>query len=801
MASPFQQYQSGIEASTGNLVPAYSAMAQRTASAISGFGEDIAKGIEKYSQNKQEDEMLTAKNEAIAGSLLALKQALGDSKENEPISNMLNDLLGSSGKVAGSSLTQKRALLGKLELGYNNLIPTINQFRALSDENLKRMTTEGLANAPETEKIVEDLSYKAGANSINSSAPISVQRGKYAENLTKDAVWDDKQKVWISGTGDKIDLSLALKNWDAGAKETLRKAESTGNTAATVMLEQLNALAEKRKGEEYRAGLAEGVTTNEELYNAGRMQGLNINPAYAPQKVKGSSTTPELQYKLAEQSAELKNKANEVKPVLMDKLNSAIEQIKKEVAAGMTPVEFERNLGRFERGIIGDLDKTAPSGYTIFGKTIEEQRQDWYKNTPEGQAINEILPLWKDAVQQVRAGIGSSGSGDLTGFTSGLFSKNKTIGDIATTRLGLPSELRNQRPVSEITNPDERISAISGLEKIQSTLNVKKESLPTTEKVTPESVLANQGLNINPAEAKASLSLALPKITVGTREKEIALSEEKTKEFVRNWVTENMGITKTITNPDGTTRTIKVTPANYDSIYKVLRPNPKVVSISGYDFLETEKGYEKLGETKSGGLDRAERAKQMKGTFGKEPIFEGDESRVYAPEGLIPEPLYIGTKDGAKYSGLSLVGTYTGGGDAEKWKNEFSSMLQAEFAVERLIEISNNPAEVTSFDLSNEAQALAFQVKAGAKERLVGSQVTGDEWKMLADYIVDPTRIANMETAERRKLNVVLGKVKADIENAKTGSGVTVIDNRNNRGSAGDIIGQKRVDRLTGVSR
>lgn len=712
MPSPFQPYQSGIEASTGNLVPAYSAMAQRTASAISGFGEDIAKGIEKYSQNKQEDEMLTAKNEAIAGNLLALKQALGDSQENAPISNMLNDLLGSSGKVAGSSLTQKRALLGKLELGYNNLIPTINQFKALSDENLKRMAAEGLANAPRTEKVVEDLSYKAGANSFNLSAPISVQRGKFAENLTKDAVWDDKQKVWISGTGDKIDLSLALKNWDAGAKETLRKAESAGNTTATVMLEQLNALAEKRKGEEYRANLAEGETTNEELYNAGRMQmrGIGI-------------------------------------PVSVDTSVPTVDALNKLKAVGLSQ-ENEQ-----------------------LAKDIESYNS----------RINQFTSTTENA-PVIR------GFGNAQEVAYSPFKFNQML-------YGIPQEIAAVQK-----NPKQVQESIANIEALTKLKEAALKNIEQNNKELQQVQQAPAGATGTPAEAKASLSLALPKITVGTREKEIAISEEKTKEFARNWVTENMGITQTITNPDGTTRTIKVTPANFDSIYRTIKPTPKVVSIGGYDLLETEKGYEKLGETKGKGLDRAERAKQMKGTFGKEPIFEGDESRIYAPEGLIPEPLYVGTKEGSKLSGISLVGTYTGG-DFDKFKSNISGLVQADSAIKRLIQISENPAEVTSFNLSAEAEALAFQIKAGSKVDLVGSQVTKDEWDMLDKYVVNPTKLFNMESSEREKLKTVLGKVNADIQNAVSGSGVTMIDKRASSGKQNDVIGQKRVDRLTGGSR
>jgi len=726
MASSFGQYTSGIEPVRG-IAEAGGRIAEMQLRGWENLGNSLAQGIKAYSDANQEREMHIVEIGGLTNQATQLVNLVKTNPEYKDFVDVkggqLAETLDKMKDAPNMSLGKLRGMVAQAKVNFSNFGNEFQMFTAMKSENEKRLTAEGIANAPKTEKVVEDLSYKAGAVSVNSAEPLSVQRGKYADNLTKDALWDDKQKVWLSPTSDKIDLSLALKNWDAGAKETLRKAEAAGNATATVMLEQLNALAQKRQGEEYRAGISDGQTTDEIKFDTGRANEETYTPsADALMRMRGVGTSATV-----DTGAPTADAINKLKAVGLtqenEMLTSSIPQIDEEIK------RLSSTKGR---------------------------------NTNWAWSGEEAMPFY---------GIGTTKPPNTANVVSG------------------------------IKSPEQIKESISGIEAL---VNQKKKVLDSIEQNKKELQQVQQASAETtgfPAEAKASLSVALPKVTVGTREKEIALSEEKTKDFARNWVTENMGITQTVTNPDGTTRTIKVTPSNFDSIYRTIKPNPKVVNIGGYTLLEKGNGeYEKLGETKEQGLDRAGRAKQMKGTFGREPIYEGDESRIYAPEGLIPEPMYVGTKEGAKLSGVSLVGTYTGG-DFDKFKSNVSGLVQADSAIKRLIQISENPAEVTSFDLSAEAEALAFQIKAGSKVDLVGSQVTKDEWNMLDKYVVNPTKLLNLETAERARLATVLGKVNADLKNAISGSGVTMLDNRANAGKQNDVIGQKRVDKLTSGSR
>jgi hypothetical protein len=61
MASPFQRYTGGIEASTGNLVQASGQMAAMTANTLAGLGQNLAQGIKTYNENAEKSEAVNAK--------------------------------------------------------------------------------------------------------------------------------------------------------------------------------------------------------------------------------------------------------------------------------------------------------------------------------------------------------------------------------------------------------------------------------------------------------------------------------------------------------------------------------------------------------------------------------------------------------------------------------------------------------------------------------------------------------------------------------------------------------------------
>lgn len=720
----FGRYQSGIEAATGNLVPAYGKMAEQTANALTGFGQNIAAGIERYSKNRDESEMIDQEAQGIGEQLKQYAITFGSNDEYKPFTEQLNQYVDKLSKIPEMSLAQKRGALNGAKVAFSNIGNQLQMFNMMKDENIKRLTAEGLASAPTSEKVIEDFSVNAGRTGINSAEPISVQRGKFIEQLTRDAEGMPEAKV---------DISQALKNWDAGARLSLKQAESAGNPTATVMLEQLDALAKRREGEQYRANLAEGQTTDDAMYNMGRgTESITAPSAEALMNMRG--TTPS--------SA----------PVGLDTaLNNQINKLKI-TAATETNKQLATDIARYDE----EIKQILKSGVK---PSITDVDID-----PRSALISGTIPAFAPMINAV---------------------------GIATGKLQQPITQESAKAVAE-----KRVKAIESL-------NSQKQAAIQSIEDNKKELQQLQGTPTG--EAKPAFSVALPKLTVGTQEKEYAVSEEKTKSYVRDWVTQNMGITQTVTNPDGTTRTVKVTPSNFDSIYKTLRPSPQVIQVGGYDLMENKDGtFTKLGESGKAPT-RKEQREAMEATFGNIPKNEQEASVAQQYNGLVPEQIetldFANPKNeaGTTGSGIYLVGSYRGKNYDEFRKNAVG-LVQAKAGLEELKRISNKPAESLSFDDTNRAKKIQTYIMADMKTDIVGTQVTEEEWKRLEQYISDPTKIFTVEGAERRGYDVVLMKLNSAIANLGKGTGITVIDS-SKMASRGDIIVQKKIEKRTSPTK
>jgi hypothetical protein len=125
MASPFQKYQSGIEASTGNLVSAYGQMAAQTSNALTGLGQNLADGIKNYAKNQAEDELLTAKAQGLGGNFEFLTKQIRENPELAPFADSFNPILKKIGKFSSMSRGQKQALLLEAEAFQAQIAPAL----------------------------------------------------------------------------------------------------------------------------------------------------------------------------------------------------------------------------------------------------------------------------------------------------------------------------------------------------------------------------------------------------------------------------------------------------------------------------------------------------------------------------------------------------------------------------------------------------------------------------------------------------------------------------------------------------
>jgi hypothetical protein len=775
MPSYFGRYQSGIEAATGNLVPAYTRMAEQTANSLTGLGQNIASGIQQYSKNRDESEMINQKVQGLAEQLQRFESIFGKNPEYADFSKMLSDQAKNLAKISSMSLPAQRGAINGAELAFSQIGTQLQMFNVMKDENLKRNIADGISSTPTTEKVTEDLAYKAGKFSINSNESLLVQRGKFAK---------DVYQVGENDPNKKIDLSKSLAGWDAGARESLKRAEAAGNPTATVMLEQLNAYANKRKGEEYRANLQEGQEIDESMYNLGRMG----NPIYVPSAEElmkmRSMTEPQ-----GEQSVDLNSKLEEEK-LKLEKLKK-LKESGDYVPSG-TPTKALQLMSDFgtmfsnsgkENAILLIADK-----YKKLGKEI----------TPE--VSKEII----DTVE--KGGFISELGGNVTKLNEiALFSNPLFAGADVLASSQLPQltqkEINSLTSEFRIKNAEkyagENIVGGGGVSKdIERQIKDKTKYINLLENKQNESTVSE---TTEPSATKSSLSIALPAGKIGTEEKEYALSEQKIKDNVRNWVTENMGVTQVISNPDGTTSTVKLPPANFEDMYRKFKPVPETYTDqSGFVYLRGKDGeWSKIADPAKG-LTRKDINEQMQSTFGNIPTNETESAIAKQYNGLVPEEIetldFINSKNttGTTGSGIYMVGTFRGKNYDDFRKNAIG-LVQAKSGLEELKRISEKSAETLSFDDRNKAKKIQTYIMADMKNDIVGTQVTEQEWKRLEEYISNPTEIFTVEGAERRGYDVVLMKLNSAINNLSKGTGVKVIRKGDAGQSTQQAISQNKV--------
>ena len=203
MPSQFGQYQSGIEAATGNLVPAYAKMAEQTANSIAGVGENIAEGIKVYAKSKEERDMLLGK---IESGVNHASQFLDYAKEDTENANFVNskskqiaDWANRAKKGQDMSIGALRALANETEIGFNNINNEFNMFHtAKVARDNKYIANVGLN---ETENQLKTLAsqLKDDPEQIDLYKSVQERLSKLSEVRTQPTV---AQGAFLTGTSE-----------------------------------------------------------------------------------------------------------------------------------------------------------------------------------------------------------------------------------------------------------------------------------------------------------------------------------------------------------------------------------------------------------------------------------------------------------------------------------------------------------------------------------------------------------------------------------------------------------------------
>lgn len=504
MASSFGQYQGGIAPIQG-ISEAGANIGRTYERGMSALGEGLAKGIDTYYKATAESAMIDQKAQALGSQLQQFESIFGSNPEYDKFGQLLKQQADIIAKIPEMSLSKKRGAIGGAEVAFSQIGTQLQMFNAMKTMNEERAAADAMRseNNPTTE--VVDKVLPMALDKFDWSKPYLGNEAGYSEALDN-----------LSKQGVDVDKPAKLEEYRKRVEEAATEMSKTNPMGLTI----LDQVKSARKLDEATSPDVEGYSEAEQVVRT---------PAYTPTSAEINKEPS--QYALAEKVAEIKNRNNNAKPEIYKNMNDVLEQMKNEIAVGISPMEFERNLGNFEKKIFGDLGKNAPLKGGLGNKYNE-----WLKNSPEGQLYSEVIPLWKESVNKIRQGIGSSGQGDLTGFNSAYATPKQFVSGTGQT---LPSEFKDkgikQRELSDITQPEQRVKSISEINKLQSKINEEKNKASTGTEVTAEDVIAESGMT---GEKPNQMALKPIDITVP---KEVPIAPEVRNQKAIDFMTQRLG--------------------------------------------------------------------------------------------------------------------------------------------------------------------------------------------------------------------------------------------------------------------
>lgn len=364
MASPFQRYQSGIEASTGNLVPAYGQMAGQTANAIAGFGQNLAQGIQQYNENSAKNEILTNEAAELSQQILQFKNQFGDSPEHAPFAQSLQPYIDKLAKIPSMSLTQKMGTVTGVKAAFGNIGQQLQVFELMRKERTARDMNAARGGVREYDE---------------QTVPTAIiPSGKLPYFYNKNYTEQENELVRLANEakarGANVDLPSVLDNWRKGLKANAMSRPDLPPQIKEALVKQIDA------GE----GLESNIQTDEsgvtdyakeaEMYDKAS---TSVKEQLAPKKVESPANKGTAPVKIDKETEEKRTS-----------ISNTIEELEKRKVTTQTVSDAEFNK-------LVDADP-SPSRYT---KVANLEKQGWKKSVDKDGKVSWSRKAVDEAVQ------------------------------------------------------------------------------------------------------------------------------------------------------------------------------------------------------------------------------------------------------------------------------------------------------------------------------------------------------------------------------------------------------------------
>ena len=833
MASPFQRYQSGIEASTGNLVQAYGQMGQQTAQAIAGFGQNLAQGIQQYNENSAKNEILTSEAETLGMQIQQFKDQFGDSPEHAPFAQSLQPYIEQLSKVPSMSLTQKMGAVTGVKAAFANIGQQLQAFEVMRGERLKRDYWAARNQTPSTNVVTD---------------PVAIAKGEVPWDDTK--TYDQNiagfravaQKAVDNGVA--IDIEKASGLYVANIKQALKTGRD--KQGRPIAPENLAALQDQiAKGESFEQDLLNAYLGEDEESSFNSLMNLGDTIKSAKDKVnekKASSTTPTTseipilesldQQRASAQSAieALKNGSKPPPPKPKEFTYKEIESMAKSEKANV--YHF---LGKFNQVQTYD-------GRTVYiDKKEAPPLKDLTKREPKPTGdIAKYISAYESRIREIdkevdRIGVQKRAKDELTKIDSLIAEADQASQRGEDVPRGYWAKLNDSlRPMMDEAN----LTALKSYAKLQInqgkfdsiTPDNARRLLRDTIRGGDTGTLAMYGSLITPDPAAFDISAGFGFAGSSARElkkNEIQAIENAFKEWSSDDVlkkaieSKDSDYIKTIltnrksllegqaaTGQSAPTPT-QISKANAEKAKKEEVEKPTLIGTSSNLVIGT-----KRREVKAS-VEQQESA--MAGFFQKKygyvPAGFSDMFRANTPEANFKtmetpygafmwdgkgwSQIKTGTPMSAKEmgenaayqfsnsdgspkefanSGVYLSGTFQGTTtELAKFRTEYRSLAHAERSIARLIEINEMTGESLSPTLKGEAKALLPAIKAALRTEIIGvGTVSNYEQELINDVVAGAADFWSLEASDRAKLAVIMDRVRNSINDVPAIYGLSV---------------------------
>jgi hypothetical protein len=812
MASPFQRYQSGIEASTGNLVSAYGQMAQQTSATFANLGNTLAEGIKAYAKNEQENQLLTAKAQGLAGNFEFLTKQIKENPELAPFAESFDPILKKIGGFETMSKAQKQALLLEAEAFQANIAPALAIFK---EGNVSR-TRQGVQSALDAKPKVSDkfgVTIEALPFQPDKSTDWNIQNNREYIELTK------KNDPKLSGLDTESALHQIADGWtnafsadpnlaktDPKFRDTiLRGLSDWKNLAGNAATDESGVTDYAKEAEAYAGATTSAVDTRLSQATAEKL---------AAEKAAGKTTTAPVS-DTAKAPVLLTGKQKYEKAVkdaesLIEKDKAALDETfsfgyGKKTGESLSEthakrVELEKSIKKREK----ELESIKPESYTDDKDTrpieqilAERKVKEIKPKTAEDAAVAEfaksvIKNTQKTLEETIRSG-GNITVGDIarsinsfeiqnnptsvetyTGYSGGGYGKiklpsrysdaGKNVTEAAQ-KLGIPMDTPMTADQMYQLNKELGSQAVSAGTKATATAKTLAELKPSTVGVgkTAEQKPSYAETLARPFDFNTRIKTDVP------TERDMTYAEEK--QYVRKWFIENRG---------------GVIPESLDAVYRSIRPETDVQFMpapDGGQVMITSKGAQYIAPVKP-----------EKGMSDKE-ISEQSLYRYGTVQGnrIVPE-------ERTKGSGIKLAGFVKGGEkNAEKFLQLHDDTVKIRTIVPQLLAMYKKDKLGRTL-IPNEdwgtARSLITQLKAAIRLETIGTgPIAIAEHEMLQKRVADPTAFFALDIVGKQTLEGLLKSNEMALKNNNAGIQVTFAP------TAGDVKSVEQQARIEANKR